>query len=181
LLMQFQRRQKVIGSNVGAIAERLNGIVIEVLNNRIEDPAGKLEKRLKEDIIRPMNEIADLGVPSAVAELDKARRLAAETAPRSEALQTAVTREQEIVDQMREVLRHLVKSEGYQEAVNLLYEIQKSQQDVFDKTVKEKQDRIKGIIEGGTPEKKPEEKKPEEKPAENSETKKPEEKKPDTK
>lgn len=173
-LMQFQRRQKVIGSNVAAIAERLNGIVIEVLNNRIEDPAGKLEKRLKEDIIRPMGEIAELGVPSAVAELDKARRLAAEVAPRGEALQTAVTREQEIVDQMREVLRHLVKSEGYQEAVNLLYEIQKSQQDVFDKTVKEKQDRIKGIIEGRTPEeKKPEEKKPEEK--------KPEEKKPDEK
>ena len=161
LLMQFQRRQKVIGTNVAAIAERLSGIVIEVLNNRIEDPAGKLEKRLREDIIRPMQEIADLGVPSAVAELDKARRLSAEVAPRGEALQAAVTRQQEIVDQMQEVLRHLVKSEGYQEAVNLLYEIQKSQQDVFDKTVKEKQDRIKGIIEGRPPaEKKPEEKKP---------------------
>ena len=161
LLMQFQRRQKVIGTNVAAIAERLSGIVIEILNNRIEDPAGKLEKRLREDIIRPMQEIADLGVPSAVAELDKARRLSAEAAPRGEALQAAVTRQQEIVDQMQEVLRHLVKSEGYQEAVNLLYEIQKSQQDVFDKTVKEKQDRIKGIIEGRPPaEKKPEEKKP---------------------
>jgi hypothetical protein len=161
LLMQFQRRQKVIGTNVAAIAERLSGIVIEVLNNRIEDPAGKLEKRLKEDIIRPMGEIAELGVPSAVTELDKARRLSTEVAPRGEALQAAVSREQEIVDQMREVLRHLVKSEGYQEAVNLLYEIQKSQQDVFDKTVKEKQDRIKGIIEGRPPEeKKPEEKKP---------------------
>ncbi|MCE9528767.1 MAG: DUF4175 domain-containing protein [Planctomycetales bacterium] len=185
LLMQFQRRQKVIGSNVAAIAERLDGIVIEVLNNRIEDPAGKLEKRLKEDIIRPMREIADLGVPSAVTELDKARRLSTEVAPRGEAFQAAVTRQQEIVDQMREVLRHLVKSEGYQEAVNLLYEIQKSQQDVLDKTVKEKQDRIKGIIEGGTPpEKKPEEKKPEEKPAPKPEEKKPEAKpaeaKPDT-
>ena len=166
LLMQFQRRQKVIGTNVAAIAERLSGIVVEVLNNRIEDPAGKLEKRLKEDIIRPMVEIANLGVPSAVAELDKARRLSTEIAPRGEALQVAVTREQEIVDQMREVLRHLVKSEGYQEAVNLLYEIQKTQQDVFDKTVKEKQDRIKGIIEGRPPEKKPEEKKPEIKPEE---------------
>ncbi|MBC7852920.1 MAG: hypothetical protein IAF94_05750 [Pirellulaceae bacterium] len=161
LLMQFQRRQKVIGTNVAAIAERLSGIVIEVLNNRIEDPAGKLEKRLREDIIRPMQEIADLGVPSAVGELDKARRLSAEVAPRGEAMQAAVTRQQEIVDQMQEVLRHLVKSEGYQEAVNLLYEIQKSQQDVFDKTVKEKQERIKGIIEGRPPEeKKPEEKKP---------------------
>ncbi len=166
LLMQFQRRQKVIGTNVAAIAERLSSIVTEVLNNRIEDPAGKLEKRLREDIIRPMGEIAELGVPSAVSELDKARRLSTELTPRGEAFQTAVTREQEIVDQMREVLRHMVKSEGYQEAVNLLYEIQKSQQDVFDKTLKEKQDRIKGIIEGRPPEdKKPEEKPPAEKPA----------------
>jgi hypothetical protein len=161
LLMQFQRRQKVIGANVATIADRLSGIVIEILNNRIDDPAGKLEKRLREDIIRPMGEIAELGVPSVVTELDKARRLSGEVAPRGEALQAAVTRQQEIVDQMQEVLRHLVKSEGYQEAVNLLYEIQKSQQDVFDKTVKEKQDRIKGIIEGRSPEeKKPEEKKP---------------------
>lgn len=179
LLMQFQRRQKVIGSNVAAIADRLNGIVIEVLNNRIEDPAGKLEKRLKEDIIRPMGEIADLGVPSAVAELDKARRLSMEVAPRGEALQAAVTRQQEIVDQMQEILRHLVKSEGYQEAVNLLYEIQKSQQDVLDKTVKEKQERIKGIIEGGTPsEKKPEETKPEEKPESKPDENKPAAEKP---
>lgn len=182
LLMQFQRRQKVIGSNVAAIAERLKGIVIEVLNNRIEDPSGKLEKRLKEDIIRPMGEIADLGVPSAVAELDKARRLSLEVAPRGEALQAAVTRQQEIVDQMQEILRHLVKSEGYQEAVNLLYEIQKSQQDVLDKTVKEKQERIKGIIEGGTPsEKKPEETKPEEKPGAKPDENKPTEEKPATK
>ena len=119
------------------------------------------------------------GFPSTVTELDKARRLSTEVAPRGEAFQAAVTRQQEIVDQMREVLRHLVKSEGYQEAVNLLYEIQKSQQDVLDKTVKEKQDRIKGIIEGGTPpEKKPEEKKPEEKPAAKPEEKKPEAAKP---
>ena len=166
LLMQFQRRQKVIGTNIAAIAERLSGIVVEFLNNRIEDPAAKHEKRLKEDIIRPMGEIAELGVTSAVAELDKARRFSAEVAPRGEALQAAVTREQEIVDQMREVLRHMEKSEGYQEAVNLLYEIQKSQQDVLDKTVKEKLDRIKGVIEGRPPEGKKPEEKPGEKPAE---------------
>jgi hypothetical protein len=49
---------------------------------------------------------------------------------------------------MREILRHMVRSEGYQEAVNLLYEIQKSQHDVYDRTLKERQERIKGILEG---------------------------------
>ncbi len=165
-LMQFQRRQKVIGTNVAAIGDRLNGIVIEVRNNRLEDPAGKLEKRLLEDIIKPMGEIADLAVPDVVQQLDKSRRLATDAAPRGVALAAAITRQEEIADVMREILKHLVKSEGYQEAVNLLYEIQKSQQDVYDKTIKEKQDRIKGIIEGRSPEEgspKPEEG---EKPAE---------------
>jgi len=147
-LMQYQRRQKVIGTNVGAIAERLAGIVTEVLNNRLEDPSGRLEKRLKEDIIQPLSEIAELAVPDAVQNLDRTRRQAAEVAPRNEALATTVTRQKEIADAMREILKHMVKAEGYQEAVNLLYEIQKTQQDVYDRTVKEKQERIKGIIEG---------------------------------
>jgi hypothetical protein len=147
-LMQYQRRQKVIGTNVGAIAERLTGIVTEVLNNRLEDPSGRLEKRLREDIIGPLAEIAELAVPDAVQHLDRTRRQAAEVAPRNEALATVVTRQKEIADAMRSILTHMVKAEGYQEAVNLLYEIQKTQQDVYDRTVKEKQERIKGIIEG---------------------------------
>jgi hypothetical protein len=159
-LMQYQRRQKVIGTNVGAIAERLTGIVTEVLNNRLEDPSGRLEKRLREDIIQPLTEIAELAVPDAVQHLDRTRRQAAEIAPRTEALETAVTRQKEIAGAMREILKHMVKAEGYQEAVNLLYEIQKTQQDVYDRTVKEKQERIKGIIEGRSEEKK-EEQKPE--------------------
>ncbi|MEX2027794.1 MAG: hypothetical protein WEH44_10835, partial [Pirellulaceae bacterium] len=147
-LMQYQRRQKVIGTNVSAIAERLENIVIEAKNNRLEDPSGNLEKRMREDIIRPMMEIAELAVPDTVQHLDQTRRLGAEVAPRNEALTTAVTRQQEIAAAMREILRHMVKAESYQEAVNLLYEIQKSQQDVLDRTMKERQERIKGIIEG---------------------------------
>ena len=147
-LMQYQRRQKVIGTNVGAIAERLSNIVTEVLNNRLEDPSGRLEKRLREDIILPLSEIAELAVPDAMKHLDQTRRQGADAAPRNEALATATTRQREIAQAMSEILRHMVKAEGYQEAVNLLYEIQKTQQDVYDRTIKEKQERIKGIIEG---------------------------------
>ena len=50
---------------------------------------------------------------------------------------------------MQEILEHMVKSEGFQEAVNLLYEIQKAQTDVHEQTNKERQERIKRILEGG--------------------------------
>jgi hypothetical protein len=54
----------------------------------------------------------------------------------------------------------MVKSEGFQEAVNLLYEIQKAQTDVHEQTTKERQERIKRILEGGAGDK------PADKPAE---------------
>ena len=49
---------------------------------------------------------------------------------------------------MKEILEHMVKSEGFQEAVNLLYEIQKAQTDVHNQTNKARQERIKRILEG---------------------------------
>ena len=49
---------------------------------------------------------------------------------------------------MNEILTHMVKSEGFQEAVNLLYEIQKMQTDVHLQTDKERQERIRKILEG---------------------------------
>ncbi len=55
---------------------------------------------------------------------------------------------QKTIEKMKQVLALMVKSEGYQEAVNLLYEIQKSQQDVLERTIQEQQERIKRILEG---------------------------------
>jgi hypothetical protein len=148
-LMQYQKRQKLIGQNTGAIAERFASIVIEVQNNRLEEEAGKLQSRLEKDIIQPMREVAGGMVPEAVQLLDRTRRQAAVAADRDAALTDAAARQQQIVDRMQEILRHMVKSEGFQEAVNLLYEIQKVQTDVHEQTNKERQERIKRILEGG--------------------------------
>ena len=147
-LMQYQKRQKLVGQNTGAIAERLASIVIEVQNNRLEEAGGKLQARLTDDIIAPMQEVAEALVPAAVQLLDRTRRQAAETAPRDQALADTIADQQVIVEKMQEILRHMVKSEGFQEAVNLLYEIQKAQSDVHLETNKERQERIKRILEG---------------------------------
>ena len=148
LLMQMQRRQKVLSGNVGAVADRLDAVVMEVENNRLEEADGKIQTRLKRDIIEPMRMLVESSAPEAMQRLDQARRLAAEAAGRDEALGQALARQEEMATSMREILRHMVRSEGFQEAINLLYEIQKSQQDVYDRTLKERQERIKGILEG---------------------------------
>jgi hypothetical protein len=109
-----------------------------------------------------MQEVASQMVPEVMQSLDRTRRQAAEAAARDEALADAVARQQQMVEKMQEILRHMVKSEGFQEAVNLLYEIQKAQTDVHEQTTKERQERIKRILEGGA--EKPAETSPPEKP-----------------
>jgi hypothetical protein len=147
-IMQIQKRQKLVGQNTGAIAERFASIVIEVQNNRLEEEGGRLQSRLVNDIIVPMQEVSGPMVGQALQLLDKTRRQAAEAAVRDQALTDTVALQEQIVAKMQEILRHMVKSEGFQEAVNLLYEIQKAQTDVHEQTTKERQDRIKRILEG---------------------------------
>ena len=64
-----------------------------------------------------------------------------------------VAQEIEVSVAEKEILEHMVKAEGFQEAVNLLYEIQKAQTEVHDQPNKARQQRIKRILEGesGTP------------------------------
>ena len=147
-LMQYQKRQKLVGQNTGAIAERFASIVIEVQNNRLEEDGGRLQTRLENDIIGPMQEVAGQMIPEALQLLDRTRRQAAEPQERDEGLSEAIARQQAILDKMQEILQHMVKSEGFQEAVNLLYEIQKAQTDVHEQTNRERQERIKRILEG---------------------------------
>ena len=64
------------------------------------------------------------------------------------AIAATLAQQEKTIEKMKQVLALMVKSEGYQEAVNLLYEIQKSQQDVLERTIKEQQERIKRILEG---------------------------------
>ena len=54
--------------------------------------------------------------------------------------------QQEIVANMHEILQSMIKTEDFQEAVNLLLGVQKAQQDVLDMTEQEKQDRIRRLI-----------------------------------
>lgn len=153
LLLQLQRRQKLVASNTNAIAERFSAIVLEVENNRLEEPGGKLQTRLTKEIVEPMTTVAGPWATEAISRIDETRRQSADVKLRGAALAAAIEQQQKMVDEMRLILSRMVKAEGFQEAVNLLYEIQKSQQEVYDRTMREKQERIQNILEkpGTTP------------------------------
>lgn len=151
-LMQMQKKQKVYATNTGAIAERMTSIAIEVDNNRLEEAEGKLKTRLQE-IIKPLRELSDKDMLEVVQSLDQVRRQGNVVADRNKAVTESLAQQEKTIEKMKQVLALMVKSEGYQEAVNLLYEIQKGQQNVLDLTIKEQQERIRRILEGNkTPE-----------------------------
>lgn len=149
LLVKLQRRQKLLGRNLAALAGRLEGIVAEVQNNRLEEHEGPLQLRLRDRVVQPMWKLADDSIPQAAEQMDRAWRLSGDAAGLSRALSDAVATQQAVLTAIREILAHLVKAEGFQEAVNLLYEIQRAQKDVLDLTEKEKQQRIREILDQG--------------------------------
>lgn len=147
MLMALQKRQNLVATNCTGVANVLDAIMTEVLNNRLEEPGGKLESRLREKIIAPMRQIATVDVDAALLALERSRRVAKEPAQRAAALKEAQAAQQQIVTKMKDILANMAKAEGYQEAINLLYELEKAQKEVLDRTEQEKKDRIKRILE----------------------------------
>ncbi len=161
-LMAVQKRQNLVATNTGGVATVLEAITTEVINNRLEEAGGKLESRLREKIIAPMRRIAEQQVDDTVLLMEKARRVAETEKERDAALVAAQEQQQEIIASMKDILANMAKAEGYQEAINLLYELEKAQKEVFERTQREKAERNKRALENGgkVEEEKPGEAKP---------------------
>jgi hypothetical protein len=153
LLVKLGKRQKVLGTNIATLANRFEGILAEVRNNRLEEDSGPLQRRLRYRIVDPMWSLHDESMPEAARHTEHAWRLSEDVAGRNQALADAITTQQSILASMREILNHLVKVEGFQEAVNLLYETQRAQKDVLELTDTERQRRIREILDQGSPRK----------------------------
>lgn len=150
-LMQLGRRQQQIGQGTAAIADRLAAIASEIGHNRLEAATGAWQTRLSHEVVEPLVALTDQQIPEAEAALDQARRRENGTTTQLSSLTTAVALEQEIASRMKAIVDRLVKAEGYQEAVNLLYEIQQAQTEVNDQTSKARRDRIKKLLDSAVP------------------------------
>ena len=147
-IMEAQRNEKLLSASVQSIADRLSKIIVETQNNQIEPEGGPIEQRLGSQIVQPMRELAEQTLPSITKNLDRVRRQLDEKSERQEALDTAIAEQRAAVDEMRDVLSKMIKSEGFQEAVNLLHQVQQEQRKVADLTEKEKQNRLERILKG---------------------------------
>lgn len=145
-LKEAEKRQRLLGQRCEAIATQFAQILAEVENNRLEDVGGAIHKRLQEGIILPLRALASSHLPQAADCLDQAATASLPTATRREALQKAHALQERILARMREVLKNMVKWEGYQEAVLMVRELLKDQQDINEQTEKKQKELIEKIF-----------------------------------
>jgi len=134
-LMQTQKRQRLLATNVESIVGRLSAIVTEVQNNQLEDEGGRIQTRLSDNVIAPLKNLAEQAIPETADELDGVRQAQAESDRRNEKLKNAIDRQAGIVDAVKDVIDQMVESENYQEAVNAAYEVLQSEKQVRDLTI----------------------------------------------
>jgi len=144
-----EKRQRLVGGRCTAIADQFERILAEVENNRLEDDQA-IHDRMAGHIIEPVRLMARRGVLVAADLLDQAQKTdAADVDARRTALAAAAAEQENLVAAMREVLKNMVKWEGYQEAVTLLREVLRAQKNVSEQTIEEYQRRVRSIFEDG--------------------------------
>ncbi|MEN9022550.1 MAG: hypothetical protein ABF370_18805 [Verrucomicrobiales bacterium] len=149
-VVRSQKKQKLLVKNILPIVERLRGMILEIGNNKLEEKDGVLQERLRERIIEPLDDLTRNELALASEYLERVRR-SKEIEERKVLFTAAVTNQQSALKQLRAILVHMVKNESYQQAVNLLYEIQKSQQDLRTRTDTEKAKLLENVLEPKQP------------------------------
>ena len=144
-LAELQKRQKLLSVNINNIVKRLDGMVSEIINNRLEDDDGILKQRLRQKVIVPLGSLVKEVIPVAALELDSSRRIL-EKDSRNESMRVAGQSQVTALEIMKEVLVHMVRNEGYQQAVNLLYEIQRAQERMNEMTAKAKEESLSNVV-----------------------------------
>ncbi len=151
-LRDAQRRQKLVGTNSARVADRFEDFLVEVMNNRLNeeeeeiDESMSIEVRFNERIIQPIRALDQGPVIQAAQLIDQSQRSIdtnANNLNRQRLLASlAETRnkQREIVTEMQKILSAMMDSETYQEVVNKLIEIKRSEERVRDMTRQQRED-----------------------------------------
>ncbi len=148
-LIKLQRVQKLQGTNLAPMVDRIDGIIAEIQNNRLEEEDGILKRRLRTKVLTPMRNLWEEAIPVAATQLERARRAPDDITLRNGILEDTIARQKVIIDSMKQILVNMVEDEDFQQAINLLYEMQKLQSDINRMTESEKAARLKELIEQG--------------------------------
>ncbi len=145
-LSGFEKQQSRITAEINGVIASLERIVEEILINRLPDEEDAMKNRLRDRAMKPLVEAREKFSPEAAAQLDLARLPAADPDARAQAIGEAALAQSQVIGKLKQTLRHLVKNEDFQLAVNMLYDLQKSQEEVLRRTQLEKKKRVEELL-----------------------------------
>lgn len=151
-LSSYSRNQRLIGENIEGVISRMEDLLTEGLNNRLDETTGEFETRYTTGIIGPMQTITDELMLLLKAKLDQARRDVADEDKRSQNLFEATEIQNQIIAKMEEILQEMEKNEGLQEIINKVFETKKEQARLKKITDDERRKRIKNANSGNSEE-----------------------------
>ena len=132
-LITIGREQKAVGTSVDAVAKRFEEFLVEAKNNRLDEDEQALaggqtiEQRFDVGIIQPIRRMdADL-IALASRNLDNCRRLIDQDQQWVSAVYETGEVQAQIMVEMKRILDAMVDSENFQEVVNKLLEIKRSE------------------------------------------------------
>lgn len=143
MLREFAKQQRLLGKRCETIAGQFAQILAEIENNKLEEVSSTARQRIAGGIVEPLGRLTDQAIPGAARQLEQA---ATATTPR-ESLATAAAEQQEILNVMQTILQNIARWESFQQAVNLIRNIQSAQKSLRVQTDKELERRIRGLIE----------------------------------
>jgi len=145
-LMEMQRRQKIIGTNLAGIADRFESFVVEATNNRLDEPAaeldeqGSLQDRISRQIVQPIRDLDEYSIHGAAQSFDAIRRAADNPQDLATAARDTIELQEFIAQTMRDILAAMKTSESFQAIINMTIEVKKGQDEVKQQTEKRLQE-----------------------------------------
>ncbi len=137
-LRELTRRQRDYAGRVRSIQGQFQRLLTEMRINRLAD--APVERRLTENIITPLGHLCDNQLAEAQKQLEQLTAPAA-----AEQRRLARQTQQALLGEMNRILEHMLKLEGFQEAVILLRDVIQLQQELNKETEQKIEQEIFGI------------------------------------
>lgn len=135
----LERKQRSLFGSLNVMRQQLEQVFGEYKINQLATQA--LNQRLGDGVVEPVGRLVKRDLVTAVDQLRSFFRTpTAEMADRADKEQVAV------LSQMRSILANMVEFEGYQEAVNMLRDILRLQNELRTETLKSVQEQGKGLF-----------------------------------
>ena len=127
------------------IAEAFDDMYQQLENNRIDNV--DLKSRLREQIAKPMRQLAQGLMPQLESQLGEANERIEDPQAGAAVLADATRTADEVLVQMQQILDRMLELESYNEVIGLLRGILDDQQSLQQRTKKQQTERIKELFE----------------------------------